>query len=153
MSTHRCLLVPLLACLLLGCTRAKPITSEEVHEAVEEGVHKAFDELDKQIEAANKELEEKAVAFLIDGVRDDKHSRELSSKVQGLKDAGTKSRFFDLQGNCYYRNDTYFRVSPLSDLAAAVQKIAFGLVVAVDPAERIVLVDASAKPAARPATG
>src|SRR5688572_20995408 len=113
MSTQRSLLVPLLGCVLLGCNRSSPAPPPAVvNKAVEEAVNKGFDELGKQFKAVDEDLKQKAVSFLIDGVRDNEHERELFSKVQHLEDTGTKSNSV-LSGGSYYQNDIYFRISPI----------------------------------------
>lgn len=153
MPTQRSLFVFLLGCLLLGCNRAPPAPPPAVaKKAVEEAVNKGLDELGKQLDATNKDLEQKAVSFLIDGVRDHEHQRELFSKVQRLEDAGAKSNEV-LSRGAYHQKDIYFRISPISDMEAAAAQIDFGLVLAVDPADRVMVVDASAKPAPRPEKG
>jgi hypothetical protein len=157
-STQHSLLI-LLGCLVLiglatGCscspTPAPPPTAS--NQEVEEAVAKSLEELGKQVEATDKDLKQKAVSFLIDGVRDNEHERELFTKVQQLEDAGAKSNSV-LSGAGYYQKDNYFRISPISDIEAAAAKIDFGRVLALDPANRIILLDASAEPAPRPAQG
>jgi hypothetical protein len=97
-------------------------------------------------------LNELNVSFLIDGVRDAEHERRLSAKVQALRDAGAASHNYGHKG-AYYDADTFFEVSPVSDLEAAAAKVDFGRVLAVDPATRVLLIDAAAKPTPRPAEG
>ena len=153
MSMQHTLLVPLLGCLLLGCNGSRPAPPPaELNKAVEEAVSRGFDEIGKQLDATDKDLKQKAVSFLIEGVRDNEHERELFSQVQRLEDAGTKSNSVS-SGGGYYQKDIYFRISPISDMEAAAARIDFGLVLAVDPTDRVVLVDASAKLAPRPAQG
>ena len=82
MQSRWILLNSLFGCLLAGCDQAPPTPPSGV---IGDAIDKGFDELHKQIEAADKELELRAVSFLIDGVRDDEHSRELFSKVQSLR--------------------------------------------------------------------
>ncbi|MBS0262630.1 MAG: hypothetical protein JSS02_11820 [Planctomycetes bacterium] len=123
-----------------------------MEQAVEDAIGKGFDELGKQLEATDLALKQKAVSFLIDGVRDNEHERELFSKVQHLEDLGTKSNSVSSRG-AYYQHDTFFQISPISDIEAAAAKIDFGLVLAVDLSDRVVFVDAAAKPAPRPANG
>jgi len=146
------------ACLLLGCNRTTPeappgapapvANKKEIDEAVKKG----SGDIGKQIENAERALEELAISFLIDGVRDEKHNGELFHKVQGLRDTGAKNSSVN-HGGAYGKDDRYFRISPISDIEAAAAKIDFGRVVAVDAVDRVIVLDASAKSAPRPGKG
>jgi hypothetical protein len=87
-------------------------------------------------------LEERQVSFLVDGVRDEAHRNELAGKVQALRDPGTKSHEFGSSVG-YADHDAFFEMSPISDLKTLPGKVGFGRVLAVDPALRIVLIDAN----------
>jgi hypothetical protein len=156
--SKRCFLPGLLlACLVLGCNQRPPPSGPVARapvvdeKPIAEIVKDETDDVTKQIDAAAAALEQQAVSFLIDGARDGQHANELFAKVHGLTDAGTKQPTAHARGG--YGNGMYFRISPISDIEAAAAKVDFGLVVAVDPVERIILMDASAKPAPRPPQG
>lgn len=99
-----------------------------------------------------KQIEERTVWFILHGVRDNKHDHELHMKVVALKDAEPKG-YISFGGGNYGAADRCMRVSPIRDLEAAAAKVDFGLVLAVDPVDRVILVDLSAKPAPRPEKG
>jgi hypothetical protein len=136
---------------------APPVGKEK---DIEKSTNKGVDDPKKQIEHTERELAQLQVSFLIDGVRDNKHSGELYAKVQGLKDASAKSMIVGARngygkpsGPSAPQPDQCIQISPISNMEAAAAKIDFGLVVAVDPVDRVILVDASAKPAPRPEKG
>ncbi|MBI3865631.1 MAG: hypothetical protein HY290_27475 [Planctomycetia bacterium] len=108
--------------------------------------------ISKELDAATQRLNANAVGFVIDGVRDDAHRRELSQKIQSLKDSDTGDSSFTSDG-AYHQRDTYFRVSPIRDIEDAANRIDFGRVLSVDPKERTILVDAAAERSERPADG
>jgi len=148
---------PLLACLGLGCNRGAPAPAPArppptAKKAAVEVIADDRDETTKRLDAAEAALEQLAVSFVIDGVRDAKHQNDLFAEVRGLKDAEAKNGLARA-GAGYAKGDRYFRVSPISDIAATASKVDFGLVVAVDPVARVILIDASAKPAPPPEKG
>jgi hypothetical protein len=142
----------LLACLLAACNRKPTPSKAEISSAISNAMSAAMSEMGKQLAAADKEMDRKSVTILIDGVRDDAHHSELYAKVQHVEDSGTKNNRIATWGG-YYQHDALIRISPVSDIQAAAEKIDFGLVLAVDETTRVILLDASAKPAARPPNG
>jgi hypothetical protein len=133
--------------MLLGCNRTPPAPQPPVAPTPPPVVNK---EPEVAKDLTDIQLEELTVWFLIDGVRDNEN--ELRSKVTALKDAEPKG-FASFGGGQYGRADRWFRMSPIKDLEATAAKIDFGLVLAVDPVDRVILMDASAKPAPRPEKG
>jgi len=158
MSPRCGLLVPSLLITLSGCNRAPPAPTPEstspslIEKEIGDGIKKGFEELGEQMKRLDRELEERAVSFLIQDVRDEQHKSTLFAKVQRLEDAQTKSNSVSSGGN-YADRGCYFRISPISDIEAAAAKIDFGKVLAVDPVARVIVVNASASSAPRPPEG
>lgn len=142
MLTQRSFLVLLLGGLLLGCNRTGPAPAVTPPEDIEKPTKKGV---------AGRDLKQLAVWFMIRGVRDDNHDNELQKKVVALKD-DEEGRILQGGGN-YGPADRCHCISPIKDLEAAALKVDFGLVLAVDPVDRVILVDASAKPMPRPEKG
>lgn len=140
----------LIGCTCFGCS---PATSDPSADKTRESVDKALDkvgsEIHKQRETVKMELRERAVSFLVDGLHDDQHIRALYSKIEALSDPGADNHSFK---NCgaYYQSDTCFFTSPITDMETAVANIDFGLVLAVDPNHRVVLIDVSEESNPRP---
>jgi hypothetical protein len=93
--------------------------------------------------------ESQAVSFLVDGMRAPDDQDRLARILTSLSGPGAEC----IARGAYEQQDCYFRVRPISDLQAAVEKIEFGHVLAVDPTDRVVLVDLLGKPAPKPADG
>ncbi len=143
MSPNRFLVISLLAFGLLGCRRTPPPSVGGATNVVHSGPL--------------------IVSFLIDDrrdVEDDVYAwapADLVAKLaaladdEGGKDGVIVARQEINRGGQAF---AYPRVKVgIKDLEAAAAKIDFGRVVALDPANRIVVVDVSAKPVPRPAEG
>lgn len=161
MSTRPVLLVPLLVLVLLGCNQAPPAPTGPTPETartnltqkeIDDDAKRGFDGLGEQMKRAERELEERAVSFLIKGVSDEQHKSVLFSKVQRLMDVQAKSNSVS-SGGSYADGGSYFRISPISDIDVAAARIDFGNVLAVDPVARVIVVDALAPSAPRPEKG
>jgi len=89
-----------------------------IEKDIGDGIKKGFEELGEQMKRVDRELEERAVSFLIQDVRDEQHKSTLFAKVQRLEDAQTKSNSVPCGGN-YADRGCYFRISPISDIEVA----------------------------------
>lgn len=136
MLTQRSVVVLLVGGLLLGCNRTDPTPAPPVAVTPPGKVP---------------DLKQLAVWFMISGVRDNNHENELQKKIVALKD-DEEGRISQGGGN-YGPADRCHSISPIKDLEAAAVKVDFGLVLAVDPVDRVILVDASAKSMPRPEKG
>jgi hypothetical protein len=143
----------LLGCSLAACSHKRELSSAEqaeIDNAISNGIAKAFVEMDKKME----EIQAKNVTFLVDGERDETHKREIFSKLQRLEDDEGRTNNNVWTGYGYMnQTDACIGVGPISDMQAAAAKIDFAQVLAVDEKARVILLDASAQPAARPPDG
>jgi hypothetical protein len=147
-------IVVAVACLLFGCGRNSgnnPAPPSAVTADTQQLAAEIDKQLAEQMEQRNLDLEKQKLILLVDGIRDIEHKESVSTSVERL--INTESGNWSVASKGGYGHSSFISISPVADVEAAAAKIDFGTVLAVDCEQRTIVVDAGAKPIARPAAG
>ena len=153
----------LLLAFLFGCGRnsippepapkpaAGPTSTKDARQDEVAPVEQIGSQISKQLEKSFKDLEQRKLVLLIDGIRDDKQWESIKEQAQKLVDANAGNRSVVTKGG--YGDSYLIEVSPVSDLESTLTKIKFGAIVGVDPGKRTAVVDVASQTVSRPEAG